>query len=263
MTMFIIAAIALAGGVALFFVSRSLSSKVLEIGGTETSTAASLKELGASVAKEIGSGSFAQKAEVKGKALAIESLTADFSGTEVVWYECTVTREWEEEYYEKDKDGNRERHTRRGSETVSSVLREPPFNIEDATGKFLIDPRGAKVESEQTWSSFESGAGGTSLRVGSFVLDALAFAAGARRTIGYRFEEHSIPVGRELYVLGEASDVAGSLRMRKPDKGRFLISTRSEEEILKGTKSGVIGTQIGAAVLAALAVVCLIVGLLQ
>jgi hypothetical protein len=261
--MFIIAAVAVIGALVLFLVSRSLASKVLEVAGTETTSVASLADLAASVGKEIGSGSFTEKAEVKGKARALEPLRADFSGTEAVWYQCVVTREWEEEYWESDKDGNRHRETRRGSETVSSVLREPPFEVEDGTGRILVDPRGAKVEPEKTWSSFEPGTGGAPLRVGSFALDVLAFAAGGRRTLGYRFEEKSIPVGRDLYILGEASDAAGSLRIRKPEKGRFIVSTRSEEEILKGAKSGVLWTRISAAVCGVGALVCLVIGLFQ
>ena len=70
------AVVALAGAVALFFVSRSLASKVLELGSTETSTAAGLADLAASVAKEIGAGSFSQKVEVKGRAVQGEPLRA-------------------------------------------------------------------------------------------------------------------------------------------------------------------------------------------
>jgi hypothetical protein len=261
MTLFIIAAISLAGGIASFFVSRSMGAKALDIGVTETSTAAALAELAASVAKEIGAGSFSQRCEVKGTAVALEPLSADFSGTSAVWYECTVTREWEEDYIETDKDGNSQSRTRRGSETVSSVKREPPFAVEDATGRTRVNPVGASIEPEKTWSSFEQGSGGGGgFRVGSFVFDALAFSTGGRRTLGYRFEERCIPAGRVVYVLGEASDEGGALSVRKPAKGRFLVSTRSEEAILAGAKKGASGFRIAAAVLAVVAVATLIAG---
>jgi len=262
MTLYIVAASLALGGIVLFVVSRFLSGKVLDVAGTETSRAADLADLATAVGKEIGAGSFAQMTEVKGKARAVEALKADFSGTDCVWYECTVTREWEEDYWETDKDGNRQRRTRRGTETLSSIKREPPFKVEDPSGSVLVDPRGASIEAEKTWSSFEQGQGGASLQVGAYLFNGFVGAAGGRRTLGYRFEERSIPEGRELYILGEARDQGGTLSIRKPAKGRFIVSTRSEEDILKGARSGVLWTRIIAAVLGVSALVCLALALL-
>ena len=256
MELYIVSGIAAAGAIALFFVSRSLGAKILAIAGTETSSASALAELAASVAQEIGKGSFSQTVELKGRGAALEPLKADFSGTEAVWYECTVTREWEEEYWETDKDGNRQRRTRRGSEVVSTNRREPVFELDDGSGRIRVDPRGAKIEPEQTWSSFDA-SGGSSIGVGSFVFQVAAAALGARRTLGYRFQERSIPVGRDLYVLGEVDDSSGELCVRKPQKGRFIVSTRSEEAILSGAKTGLLWTRISAAVSAAGALVAL------
>jgi hypothetical protein len=263
MEAFIVAGVLAVAALVLFVIGRSLRSKVAEISGTETSSAASIAELASAVAKDIGAGSFADRVEVKGKAVALEPLTADFSGTAVVWYECVVTRQWEEEYWETDKDGNRHRRTRSGTDTVSSIRREPLFEIDDGSGRIAVDPRGAQLEAENSWSSFEAaGAGRSSMTVGSFVFNALA-AAGGRRTIGYRFTERSIPVGRELYVLGSASDQGGRLRIVKPEKGRFIVSTRSEEAIVKGSKTGILWLDISSGLAAAGAVVALAVGLFR
>ncbi|HUX37590.1 MAG TPA: GIDE domain-containing protein, partial [Rectinemataceae bacterium] len=248
--------VAAVAALVLFLVSRSLSAKILDVAGTETSRVASIVELSAQVAKEIGGGSFAQIAEFKGRAAALEDLRADFSGLPAVWYECVVTREWEEEYWESDKDGNRQRRTRRGSEVVSNIRREPVFELDDGSGRVRVDPAGAKIEAESTWSSFDS-SGGSTIGVGSFVFQALALASGARRTLGYRFAERSIPVGRELYVFGEVGDAGGSLCVRKPAKGRFLVSTRKEEAILKGAETGRLWTRLLAGVSAAGALVSL------
>ena len=256
MELYVISALALVAALVFFFVSRNLGAKILDIAGTETSSVASIVELAAQVAEEIGGGSFAQIAEFKGRAAPLEELKADFSGLPAVWYECVVTREWEEEYWENDKDGNRQRRTRRGSEVVSNIRREPPFELDDGSGRIRIDPRGAKLEAETTWSSFD-GSGGATIGVGSFVFQALALATEARRTLGYRFTERSIPVGRDLYVFGEVGDAGGSLCVRKPDKGRFLVSTRGEEAILKGARTGRLWMRILAGLSAAGALVSL------
>jgi hypothetical protein len=56
-------------------------------------------------------------------------------------------------------------------------------------------------------------------------------------------------------VLGEAMDAGGALAVRKPAKkdARFLISVRSEEELVRKAGSAVKGLSIAAAV-------CLVVG---
>ena len=51
-------------------------------------------------------------------------------------------------------------------------------------------------------------------------------------TIGYKREEWIIPVGQQLFVQGEVTDEDGHLRLRKPEKGPFRVSTRSEQELL-------------------------------
>jgi hypothetical protein len=82
-------------------------------------------------------------------------------------------------------------------------------------------------------------------------------AGGGRRTLGYRFTERAIPAGRQLYVLGEVADEGGELRVRKPAKGRFIVSVRSEEAIVAGAKTGLLWTRILAAVSAAGSLVAL------
>lgn len=59
---------------------------------------------------------------------------------------------------------------------------------------------------------------------------------GGRRITGYHYSEHVIPLGEQVYILGEASDREKELIIRQPqEKGKpFIISVRSEEEITKG-----------------------------
>lgn len=249
----ILAGILAVTAVVLFFVGRAQKAKALDIQSTETSSASELAGLAAEVAKEIGAGSFTRAAEVKGTVECAGPLRAEMSGTPCVHYRTSVTREYEERYEETDKDGNRRSGTRRGSETVSSNERSVPFLLRDETGTIEIDPTGATIDTEKTLSRFEAG-GGSSLRFGDFMLDLGRFTGGlgGRRTIGYRLEEHALPLGRRLYVLGEAADAGGRLTVRKPGAkgGRFLISLKSEEELLTSAKGLASGLQIAAIVLA-------------
>jgi hypothetical protein len=254
----ILAGILALAAVVLFFVGRAQGAKALDIQSTETSSAAELASLAAEVAKEIGAGSFTRVAELKGTGECAEPLVAEMTGTPCLYYRSTVTREYEERVTVTDKDGHRRTETRRGSEQVSSNERRIPFLLRDATGTIGVDPQGAVIDSERSLSRFESGAG-QSLRFGNFVLElgSLAMGLGGRRTLGYRLEEWVLPLGRRLYVLGEASDADGRLSLRKPGGkgGRFIISLRSEEELVKAAKGLALGLSIGAGVLLAASLV--------
>jgi hypothetical protein len=234
--MIIAAVVLFVASVVLFVISASQGRKLAAMRGTQTSGAADLQQLAASVGKEIGSGAFAEPAEVKGTVRCGQPLVSELAEVSCVYYSMKVTREYEETRWEKDSSGNSVQRTQRGSDTVAENTRSVGFEVEDATGRIGVEPHGASFVAERVLSRFDQGeaqAGG--MRVGRWVMS-LGGLGGGRRTIGYRYEEHAIPVDREIYVLGEASDEGGKLRMRKPGaKGtggsRFIISLKSEEEL--------------------------------
>jgi hypothetical protein len=171
-----------------------------------------------------------------------------------VQYSMRVTREYEEEYWETDSEGRRVRRTRRGSETVASNSRSVPFFVRDSSGKIRVIPEGASFVAEKSVSRFEPGeTHGDQLRIGSLNIAIGALGSG-RRTIGYRYEEDLVPVGKDIYVLGEANDRGGALAVSKPERkdAKFIISLKSEEQLVRGAKGAVTGLGIGA--IAALAV---------
>ncbi len=225
--------------VILFFMGRSQGNKALDIQSAETSTAAGLATEASDVAKEIGPGSFTKVAELKGTVDCGSPLKSEMSGTECVWYRSTVTREYEESYTERDSDGKTRTGTRRGSENVSTNERRTPFMVRDETGVVEVEPEGAPVEGVKVLSKFEPGDRGSTLSIGGFRVS-LGAIGGGRRTIGYRLEELALPVGVLVYVLGEARDDGGRLRVAKPAAkgGRFIITVKSEEQLVKSAKTG-------------------------
>ncbi|MCX7024598.1 MAG: E3 ubiquitin ligase family protein [Spirochaetes bacterium] len=261
-----IAGIVVAGiGVALFFMGKSQAAKASDIESTPTSTAKELTEMANDIAKEIGSGSFAQVAEVKGTIDCPSPLQAEMSGTPCVYYACTVTREYEETYYENDSEGHRQMRTRRGSDVMQSTVRTTPFKVVDPSGSIEIDPEGATFTAEKTYSQYEQGEGRGNVTFGRFSVNLASFMAtgGGRRTLGYRFDENSVPLTANLYVLGEASDAGGRIKVAKPTKkgGRFIISTKSEESLVASAKGTAKGMTIGAYVAAAIGIALVIAGL--
>jgi len=262
---FIIAGVVLVlAAVGLYIGSRSQKRKLSQIKGTETSTAADLVGLAASVAKEIGAGSFNQVTELKGTIECPSPLTSELSQTTCIYYSMTVTREYEETYWTKDDKGNQVQRMRRGTESVATNTRSVSFQVRDATGTTSVDPDGASFVDEKVLSEFRPGEGIGGIRFGSYSFNpaSLRGLVGGRRTVGYRFEEKAIPVGRPIYVLGEAVDSDGRLRVQKPSKKgtSFIVSLKTEEQLAKGAQSATTGLLIGAAAAAVLGVLGIVLG---
>ncbi|MBI4318194.1 MAG: E3 ubiquitin ligase family protein [Chloroflexi bacterium] len=237
-------------GVVLALVRRSQQAKLQAIASTETSTVQELSSLASSVNNELqsigqaGGTGFRQMAELKGVIRSDSPLTSEVANQPCVYYKMEVRREYEESQYDSEK-GRHE--TRRTSETLSNNSQHVPFWLEDATGRILVQPAGAQIDAQKVVDRFEpaQAIGGT-ISFGAFSL--AIGGGGAGRTLGYRFEESILPLDRAVYLLGEASTSSGSLAIQKPlDKGkRFIISVKSEEELMRSTGSAVMWLLAGA-----------------
>jgi hypothetical protein len=254
-------------GVGLYFGAASQRRKLGLMQATQTSNAADLKSLAQSVAKDIGAGSFAEVAEVKGTIRCDNPLVSELTNTPCIFYNTHVSREYEETYWDTDSKGNRVQRTRRGSDTVSQNTRTCAFDVEDATGRIPVDPTGASITGEKVYDRFEPGEpSNTNISIGRFRLNLSSLTLGAgRRTLGYKYEEWLVPLGRAIYVLGEASDSAGGLVIRKPTKKgtTFIVSTKSEEELTKSAAGTSTGLTVGAAIAAAAGIVIAVLSLLR
>ena len=82
----------------------------------------------------------------------------------------------------------------------------------------------------------------------------------AGRTIGYHTTERLLPVDRRIYVLGESVDSADGLTIQAPsERGkRFIISTRSEEELVGSATQWLL---VGAVASGAIGVILFVVSL--
>jgi E3 Ubiquitin ligase len=173
-----------------------------------------------------------------------------------------VIREWEESYSEYNSQTQRyERKIRRGSDIMSENTQMTPFWVRDQTGQILVNPAGAEIEGVQVIDQFQPQ--GPEMQEGTISLGSFTFhystpnMAGDRQTLGYRFHELILPLERNVYVLGVASDSSGELTIQKPRaRGqRFIISLKSEGELLASGQSTMKWLQIGA-------IVCVVLGLI-
>ncbi len=269
MALLIIGVVLLIVAAVLLVIRRSQATRLHAILRTETSTARELADLAGAVRQEVGGPGFRHVAEVKGVLRCDSPLTSEIAQQPCAAYETSVVREYEETYWETDsQSGRREQKTRRSSNTVSSISRRTRFWVEDATGRVAVEPEGAKLDLTQVVDRFEPagqiGPGG--LSIGNFTLDlgGLAIASGSR-TIGYRFREKVLPLDQRVYVLGEASDSSGELAIQRPSDGGkpFLVSVRSEEELVRSVRGNLRWLLVGAVASGAVGVALIVLQLLR
>jgi len=245
----------LAGSYGLSWWAKKMALRGQAVARATTVPLSQLIEDAASVAQELGAGSFRQEVKIRGKIICDTPLTAELSRTPCVSYRFSVTREYEESIWEKDSQGHSSQRVIRKSEVVASNEASVPFLLDDGTARILVHPEHAKIEQIQTHSSFQPAvAKGMGLGLGTFVLN-LAINPGS--TLGYRYEEHCLPLDQEVTVVAEAGDEGGQLALRKPETkdAPYLVSLKTFAELAQGNKTLVAvlnGTSIGLAAVAAL-----------
>lgn len=204
---------------------------------TETMSCGDIAALSSAVAGEVGGGDFTQRCEAVGAAAAGPNglLQGPESGADAVWTRTKVTHKYWEMETRRVNDRT-ERHRVEKESTVSDTTSTTPFALKDATGSVVIHPDGATMDRpEQVLDRFDHSDGRD--RAAEGFLDKILRATDDGGTIGFRHEEWIVRPGEELYVQGEVGDRTGSLVFEKPrDKGNFLVSTRSEEEIVQGAE---------------------------
>lgn len=242
MALVIIGAAVVVDAAVMLVVSRFVAGRLAQSAGLETITAASLARLARAAGQKPGSSrTFSRLVAVKGVVKCDAPLTSPIGQQSCVYYRSTLLREYEGTYYETDAaTGNQARRTRRGAEPIASTSQRVSFYLEDATGRLGVNPSDAEVAAVQAVDRLEptgQGADGPIISFGGITVDTDKLetaAATGRDTVGYRLREDILPLGKHVYVVGEASDASGELTVQAPsdEGGKFAISFEPEKKLL-------------------------------
>jgi len=239
--------------------ARRTASQAQALAATPEVPVKQLAEEVASVAQELGPGSYRQGVKLRGRVVCDAPLTSELSHTACVSYRFSVTREFEEVLWEKDSEGHSVQKVSRRSELVASNEVSVPFWLDDGTSRIEVQADQAHIERMKTHASFQPV--GLVQGVGSFLLT-LSHPGG---TLGYRYEEFCLPVGTEVTVVAEANDEGGHLALRRPESSDapFLVTTKSFQDLARSHRTKVAllrGVSFG---LTALAVVIFLLGVIR
>lgn len=234
--MIVVGVILLLIGLYLFFDHRNQHQKLFSIKAARPMTAAELVSMAGAVAAEIGGGSWRDYVKLWGEVKADEPLYSDHKKEPCIHFESEVTRQYEA----KNDDGKIEKKSERLSYNQQSIS----FWLSDRTGKVKIDPAGAAIETIAIMDEFRQERSGT--------------------TLGYRYTESVLPVGREILVVGAVSDLTGEVIIGQPVQSdhKYIISLKNEEMLASATTRSVKTAYYGMIVCLTLGTLCFIIGLL-
>lgn len=247
---FIFGVLSLIGAGVTFFMGRGEKAKSTAMAVADTHTAQELNEIHSRVVGTLDADALAEQCEITGVIECDTPLTAPLSKKTCVAYNHTISREYEEEVTETDSDGKRKTSTRRGSETVESNNRRVKFWVRDSSGQTLVDPEGAAIDLRNSGERFETA-------------DDDERGSKRRRTLGYRTTESILSVGSPVYVLGCAVDFQGQPMMSHHPRDKtqkFIISWKSEQELVGAAESGSRNLQITTYVLVGLGMLLIVLG---
>lgn len=226
-------------GLVLWLIMNKRKAKLNVMDNYENTTASEIIQNHKFFEEEYGKGSFSNYIEIRGNVHCEQPIQSEFAKENVVYYKSIVTREIEKQVQRRDSNGNVRWDNVRKTEKISENERKANFYVKDPTGEVLVDPEGAELHTMKIFSEYEAGSNpsGTWFNFGG-----MSFGTSSGTTVlGYKYEEYAIPMNSHLYVLGEANDRAGKLRISKStdSKNHFIVSTKTEDELKSNLKSNI------------------------
>ncbi|AOS65247.1 GIDE domain-containing protein [Actinoalloteichus hymeniacidonis] len=220
----------LIASVIAFFLMSHTRSELHAMIAAETLPVAELRML-RQASDDIGAkGSFRKECEVVGGATAGPSgmLRSELTGTECVWFRYRIEREYEHVTYRDNQ-----RHVSKRTEQLADHSSSQSYAIQDDAGDTItIEPGNLRPDKpEQVLNSYETAHGPGGSGLGNTLMRLVGNRMGGGGTLGHRYTEWVVRPGQRLYILGEVNDRRGDLTVSRPEKGHFIISTRSEEEL--------------------------------
>ena len=258
MTGIIIGAILIvAGGLLAFIVSPRIKNKNTEIQFMKTTPIAEIKEtLKANEAE--GLSGYREYVELKGAAASDKPIKTPYSENEVAYYEAEIYQVFEEIENYTDQNGQRQQRINRTENRMSDQKSPGPIVLKDeASGeKAYIELAGRmQLDTLKTLDKFEPM---NMMNQYSF-FSSFRYNPAGTKTLGFRMIERTIPLDHPLYVLGDAYLANAKLMIEKPSdkKKPFIVSVKSENDLIRGNKAGATAALIGGIVVAVLGIVAI------
>lgn len=220
-SLLVIPALLGAASIATGLARRHQAIKLAHLLDARSTSVAELLDLQATVAEQMGAGSFSERVKLSGEIVCAEPLTAPWSGEPCVAHTNTTTSlmEVREERTKTDSEGrtSKEVSWERREETLESLERRCKFELRHGNQMLTIDPTEAELELDKVFSDVEA------------PREAATFNT---RPMGIRREESILRPTGMVFVVAECSDSSGTLQLQAPENAGLFVVRRGDENDL-------------------------------
>ena len=219
LSLLLIPALLGSGAVGTGLARRHQARKLANLLDARTSSVAELIDLQATVAEEMGEGSFQERVKLSAEIVCAEPLTAPWSGEPCVAFIDTTTclMEVRTETTRTDSDGNSSTKVswERREETLDKLERRQGFELRQGSQTLPLNPDDAELDLETVFAEVEP---------------PTRRDTADTRQLGIRREEAILRASGMAFVVGECSDASGNLLLQAPQTGGLFVVRRGNEE---------------------------------
>ena len=229
------------GLVAIFYLRPKIQNKGLEIKYMQTKTISELRGMFSQMDGMSLGEDYREYVEIKGTVTDQAPVRTPYSEREVAYCESKLLQVTESKEQYRDREGNLRTRVSKRETPISDEKTSQTIHISDGSSSeevvLEIQASGCELDIPKTFDRFEPK--NNLNRYGYFSRH--PFNRFGAETLGFKMIEKTIELNQKLYVLGEAFCVGGEIHIGVPQDSKkpFIISTKSEEEIVNSSERNV------------------------
>lgn len=232
---------------AIFYLRPKMQSNVTEIKYMQTKAISELNDMFNQMDANGLGNDYREFVELKGTVVSDDLVETPFSNRKVAYYESKLAQVTEKREQYRDSNGNMQTRIRKQENIISNGKSSQDISIKDNSSNeavvLEINATGCKLDIPKTFDKFETKGNLENYRY----FNSFSWNRFGEETLGFRMTEETIDANQNLYVIGEAFKVGNTLHIGKPkdSKKPFIITTKSEEDLINSSNQKVMFTLIG------------------
>lgn len=257
----ILPAVLIIGGMlSIFYLRPKMQNKTMEMKFMQTKSIAELLEMFDNMDNMDLGEDYRQYVELKGNVCSQAPVMTPYSEREVAYCESGLTQVTEVKEQYRDNEGCLKTRVTKRDSPISNEKTSQVIRMKDSTdaGEIVLEIQasGCELDIPKTFDRFEPK--NNMSRYGYF--SSRSYGRFGADTLGFKMTEKTIELNQKLYVIGEAFLSGGEIHIGKPkdSKKPFIVSTKSEEELINSSDRNALFSLVGGIAAAAAGVALII-----